>query len=136
MTISLLLALGLAAPQPKSATEDRITVWLGMKVEHFKPDGKDVKSVDLPDGYPWAASSALVPNRTASVLIDPSGTDSSQGIDRGRLIYAPVAEKDPYIYLEEYVALRMALSADGGKVYFAGAKGDELPRALTTVPGN
>src|SRR5436190_15384516 len=111
----LLMSISLAAPQAakKPAVENRITVWMGIKVEHFKPDGKDVQSTELPDGYPMAASSILFPDRSASVLIDPSGTDTTKGIDRGRLIVAPVAEKEPYVYLEGYVALRMVLAADG-----------------------
>jgi WD40 repeat protein len=132
MLAFLFAAVAIAAPPDPG----RITVWLGDKVEHFKPDGTDVKKEELPDGYPVNSSTQFIPDRTASVLVDVSGTDLAKGIDRGRLIVAPVAEKDPYYVLEGFVVLRAFLSAGGATVYFVGGKGEELPRKLTTVPGN
>jgi dipeptidyl aminopeptidase/acylaminoacyl peptidase len=65
--------------------------------------------------------------------VDVAATDLTKGIDRGRLILAPVDEKEPYFILEGYVVLRAWYSASGKKVYFVGGKGDELPRTLTTA---
>src|SRR5262245_63424591 len=127
----LFVACCVAAPP-----EGRITVWVSDKFEHFKPDGTDVKTLELPDGYPASASSTPVPDRSAAVLIDPRATDPTKGIERGQLAVAPLAEKEPNFILAGYVALSMVLSEDGKKVYFVGAKGEELPRGLTTVPGN
>lgn len=135
MTAMLLFAACLvAAPQAKA--EGRITVWLGDKIEHFKPDGSDVQKEELPDGYPVSPTTVFTPDRKASVVVDVSGTNVSQGIDRGRLIVAPRDEKEAYFVLEGYVILRAVLSADGSKVYFVGDKADELPRKLTTVYRN
>jgi len=123
----LLTAAALAAPP-----EGRITLWVGDKVEHFKPDGSDVQKVELPDGYPVNSSTQFNPDRSASLLVDVAATDLTKGIDRGRLILAPVDETKPYFVLEGYVVLRAFYSTDGKKVYFVGGKGDELPRALST----
>jgi hypothetical protein len=128
MYYPLLLAAALAAPP-----EGRITVWVGDKIEHFQPDGSDVQKNELPDGYPVNSSSQFNPDRTASLVVDVAATDLTKGIDHGRLILAPVDEKEPYFVLEGYVVLRAWYSADGKKVYFVGGKGDELPRALTTA---
>jgi dipeptidyl aminopeptidase/acylaminoacyl peptidase len=129
MTIALLLAACVLVAPP----EGRITVWVGDKVEHFKPDGTDVQKVELPDGYPVNVSTMFNPARSASQVVDVAATDLTKGIDRGRLILAPVAEKEPYYILEGYVVLRAWYSADGKKVYFVGGKGDELPQTLTTA---
>src|SRR5215510_8912967 len=124
MNTTLLIAAAVLAAPP----ENRITIWVSDKFEHFKPDGSDVKTVELPDGFPASASSTPVPDRSATVLIDPRATNPTKGIDRGQLAVAPLAEKEPNYILDGYVALNMVLSADGKAVYFVGAKGEELPR--------
>ncbi len=121
-------------PARSEVTREPNTVWVSDKFEHFKPDGSDVKMVELPDGYPASATSIPVPNLTATVLIDTRTTDPTKGIDRGQLVIAPLAEKEPYYILEGYVVLSMVLSADGTKVYFVGAKGEELARGLVLQP--
>src|SRR5262245_17957722 len=148
MTNSFLLAAAFIAAPP----DGRITAWVGDKVEHFKPDGTDVQTVELPDGYQVNSSTQFNPARTASLIVEHGSTDLTnviavwhysptwvpvttnltKVIDCCRLILAPLYEKEPYFVLEGYVVLRAFYSADGKKVYFVGGKGDELPRALTT----
>src|SRR5262245_9350672 len=129
-------ALTLSAPPPKAvANPGRITLWLGDKCEHFKPDGKDVTAIPVPAQLPYGLR--MTPDRRAYVSIEaaPRQAGNPAGGTFGRIVVTPFGQPDKVVTVEGYLAQSFTGTIHGTRAYFTGGKGDEVTDAMTKAPG-
>jgi dipeptidyl aminopeptidase/acylaminoacyl peptidase len=119
------LALAVAAPPPKPVPYlGRLLLWVGDKAETFRPDGGDLTPLPLPNVVNQGRGSAtLTPDRKHLLQLESSR--GANGQSNSRLAVTPFAADAKSFTLDGYVLLRMIPSADRGKVFFTGAKGDD-----------
>jgi dipeptidyl aminopeptidase/acylaminoacyl peptidase len=129
MTTALLLAAcGIAAPPPKPAPNaGRITLWVGDRLEHFKPDGGDVTPIKLPDGLdlPQQYGTVLTADRKYAIHLDYSNRAPGGNV-KPKLVVTPLVPNDTPYALDGYNVASSLTAADGHRVYFSGHKGDEI----------
>ena len=133
----LAAALALAAPPPKPiAYSGRITLWVGDKCEHFKPDGGDAVALTVPGNAPYGLK--VTPDRKAFVSVDRSAGKPAVvpagGEVYGKLAVTAFAESDRPFALDGYLAHYYNLILDGSRVFFIGGKGDEVTEAIVKSP--
>jgi len=130
---TLLLPVLLFAPPPKSADPDgRITVWVGDKLVHFRPDGSDMQSVPAPERPPY--NTWLTTDRKTLVHIDVNIPGHEDGAGFGKLVVYSLTEKDRQFTLDGYIAKSSNLIVAGSRVYFNGGTGNEVTEAHIHSP--
>jgi hypothetical protein len=128
----LIVAVVLTAPPLKPA-EDRITIGVKDKIVHMKPDGTDVVSVNFPDGLTLPAGINFSPDRRFGVSLDQTG--STRFVTKSKLVMIRIEKKTKPFTLDGYIVGQCFFSANGSKVYFTGAKGDEIDPAKMRTAG-
>lgn len=133
----LCVAFTVAAPPPKPvANPGRISLWLGDKYEHFKPDGGDVAQIVVPAQLSYGAR--VTPDRKAYVAIDRSLKQAvvpAGGETFGRLVVTPFDGTGKAVTIEGCFANGMTGTIHGTRVYFTGGKGDEVAAGHVKAPG-
>jgi hypothetical protein len=129
-------AWALAAPPPKPvANPGRITLWLGDKCEHFKPDGKDVATLPVPTQLAYGFR--MTPDRWAIVSIDYAQRQvvTPAGGVFCRIVVNPLGETGKEYTVEGYLAQGFTGTIHGTRAYFTGGKGDEATEEMAKAPG-
>jgi WD40 repeat protein len=134
--LAVTAALALAAPPPKPvANPGRITVWLGDKCEHFKPDGKELTTLTVPAQLAYGFR--LTPDLRAYVAVDYAQRQvvNPAGGSAGRIVVTPLGNPDKAVTIEGYLAQGFTGTIHGTRAYFTGWKGDEITEDMAKSPG-
>jgi hypothetical protein len=136
LSLTVVTALALAAPPPSRINDNpgRIAVWLEDKIEHFDPDGGDVKPIMVPDGVAIPQySMRLAASRKYGIYLKYN-IDKFNRIpdwDNPRLGIIPLeAGRKPY-HLESFVVYGPVLAFNEDKLYFRGDQGDNFDQFKT-----
>jgi len=133
--LAVIAALALAAPPPKpTANPGRITLWLGDKCEHFKPDGKELTTLTVPAQLAYGFR--MTPDHRAYVGIDYTQRQAviPPGGTFGRIVITPLGEPCKAVTIDGYLAQGFTGTIHGTRAYFTGGKGDEITEDMAKSP--
>jgi hypothetical protein len=114
-----------APPATKTSVPDgRITIWVGDKIEHFKPDGSETATIDPSDEVKSHSYGIRIsPDRSTACYRDVEFKGDE--VITNRLVLAPVDGGTKSFVLAGYTVDQTAFATVGKRLFFSGSKGEK-----------